>query len=172
MAAHARLKNEFTEEEKYHNLMRWLNYTWSSRRASESNRVATETWKGRTMAFLCYLLAAFVFGCVFAQIPPRKGLFPRKGPVPATCTWRGKTYPEGKFQPSPCESCECEWPGRALCKSVICGPRTCVDAEFRPDQCCLVCPTGKWRINLFCFPSLSPSLCFLWYTTSTKLQAW
>ena len=25
MAAHARLKNEFTEDEKYHNLMRWLN---------------------------------------------------------------------------------------------------------------------------------------------------
>ena len=24
MAAHTRLKNEFTEEEKYHNLMRWL----------------------------------------------------------------------------------------------------------------------------------------------------
>ena len=27
-AAHARLKNEFTEEEKYHNLMRWLNYNF------------------------------------------------------------------------------------------------------------------------------------------------
>ena len=26
MAAHARLKNEFTEDEKYHNLMRWLKY--------------------------------------------------------------------------------------------------------------------------------------------------
>ena len=26
MAAHARLKNEFTEDEKYHNLMRWLIY--------------------------------------------------------------------------------------------------------------------------------------------------
>ena len=26
MAAHARLKNEFTEEEKCHNLMRWLDY--------------------------------------------------------------------------------------------------------------------------------------------------
>ena len=24
MAAHARLKNEFTEDEKYHNLMSWL----------------------------------------------------------------------------------------------------------------------------------------------------
>ena len=24
MAAHVRLKNEFTEGEKYHNLMRWL----------------------------------------------------------------------------------------------------------------------------------------------------
>ena len=24
MAAHARLKNEFTEDEKYHNLMTWL----------------------------------------------------------------------------------------------------------------------------------------------------
>ena len=24
-AAHAHLKNEFTEDEKYHNLMRWLN---------------------------------------------------------------------------------------------------------------------------------------------------
>ena len=24
MAAHARLKNEFTEDQKYHNLMRWL----------------------------------------------------------------------------------------------------------------------------------------------------
>ena len=24
MAAHARLKNKFTEDEKYHNLMRWL----------------------------------------------------------------------------------------------------------------------------------------------------
>ena len=24
MAAHARLKNEFTEDEKYHNVMRWL----------------------------------------------------------------------------------------------------------------------------------------------------
>ena len=24
MAAHARLKNEFTEDEKYHNFMRWL----------------------------------------------------------------------------------------------------------------------------------------------------
>ena len=24
MAAHARLKNEFTEDEKYHNLMAWL----------------------------------------------------------------------------------------------------------------------------------------------------
>ena len=28
MAAHARLKNEFTEDEKYHNHMTWLN--WSS----------------------------------------------------------------------------------------------------------------------------------------------
>ena len=27
MAAHAHLKNEFTEDEKYHNLMTWLNYT-------------------------------------------------------------------------------------------------------------------------------------------------
>ena len=27
MAAYARLKNEFTEDEKYHNLMRWLIYT-------------------------------------------------------------------------------------------------------------------------------------------------
>ena len=27
MVAHARLKNEFTEDEKYHNLMSWLNYT-------------------------------------------------------------------------------------------------------------------------------------------------
>ena len=26
MAAHARLKNELTEDEKYHNLMRWLIY--------------------------------------------------------------------------------------------------------------------------------------------------
>ena len=26
MAAHAHLKNEFTANEKYHNLMRWLNY--------------------------------------------------------------------------------------------------------------------------------------------------
>ena len=26
MAEHVRLKNEFTEDEKYHNLMRWLNY--------------------------------------------------------------------------------------------------------------------------------------------------
>ena len=25
MAAHGHLKNEFTEDEKYHNLMRWLN---------------------------------------------------------------------------------------------------------------------------------------------------
>ena len=24
MSAHARLKNEFTEDEKYHNLLRWL----------------------------------------------------------------------------------------------------------------------------------------------------
>ena len=24
MSAHARLKNEFTEDEKYHNLMQWL----------------------------------------------------------------------------------------------------------------------------------------------------
>ena len=27
MAAHARLKNEFTEDEKCHNLMSWLNKT-------------------------------------------------------------------------------------------------------------------------------------------------
>ena len=26
MAAHARLKNEFTEDEKYYNLMTWLKY--------------------------------------------------------------------------------------------------------------------------------------------------
>ena len=26
MAAHAHLKNEFTEDEKYHNLMNWLKY--------------------------------------------------------------------------------------------------------------------------------------------------
>ena len=26
MAAHARLKNEFTEDEKYNNLMTWLKY--------------------------------------------------------------------------------------------------------------------------------------------------
>ena len=26
MAAHARLKNEFTEDEKFHNLMGWFNY--------------------------------------------------------------------------------------------------------------------------------------------------
>ena len=30
MAAHARLKNEFTEDEKYHNLMRWLKYLCQS----------------------------------------------------------------------------------------------------------------------------------------------
>ena len=29
-AAHSRLKNEFTEDEKYHNLMRWLNYRYDS----------------------------------------------------------------------------------------------------------------------------------------------
>ena len=28
MAAHARLKNEFTEDEKYHNLMSWLVYAY------------------------------------------------------------------------------------------------------------------------------------------------
>ena len=28
MAAHARLKNEFTEDEMYHNLMRWLKYVF------------------------------------------------------------------------------------------------------------------------------------------------
>ena len=26
MAAHARLKNDFTKDEKYHNLMSWLNF--------------------------------------------------------------------------------------------------------------------------------------------------
>ena len=26
MAAHVRLMNEFTEDEKYHNLMSWLNF--------------------------------------------------------------------------------------------------------------------------------------------------
>ena len=30
MAAHARLKNESTEDEKYHNLMSWLNCTFIS----------------------------------------------------------------------------------------------------------------------------------------------
>ena len=30
MAAHARLKNEFAEDEMYHNLMKWLNYPLSS----------------------------------------------------------------------------------------------------------------------------------------------
>ena len=29
MAAHVRLKNEFTEDEKYHNPMRWLIYVSS-----------------------------------------------------------------------------------------------------------------------------------------------
>ena len=29
MAAHALLKNEFTEDEKYHNLKSWLNYLFS-----------------------------------------------------------------------------------------------------------------------------------------------
>ena len=28
MAAHARLKNEFTEDEKYHNLMTWLKFAF------------------------------------------------------------------------------------------------------------------------------------------------
>ena len=28
MATHARLKNELTEDKKYHNLMRLLNYVW------------------------------------------------------------------------------------------------------------------------------------------------
>ena len=28
MAAHARLKNEFTEDEKCHNLMRWLKFSF------------------------------------------------------------------------------------------------------------------------------------------------
>ena len=35
MAAHARLKNEFTEDEKYHNLMAWV--IWGR---SESNEKA------------------------------------------------------------------------------------------------------------------------------------
>ena len=30
MAAHVRLKNEFTEDEKYHNLMRWLIFSVSA----------------------------------------------------------------------------------------------------------------------------------------------
>ena len=30
MAAHARLKNEFTEDEKYHNVMRWLILSFQS----------------------------------------------------------------------------------------------------------------------------------------------
>ena len=32
MAAHACLKNEFTKDEKYHNLMTWLKYSkyWAS----------------------------------------------------------------------------------------------------------------------------------------------
>ena len=35
MAAHARLKNEFTEDEKYHNIMSWLNFiTLMNTRAS------------------------------------------------------------------------------------------------------------------------------------------
>ena len=35
MAVHACLKNEFTEDEKYHNLMRWLKYAYLSGDSSE-----------------------------------------------------------------------------------------------------------------------------------------
>ena len=31
MAAHAHLKNEFTEDKKYHNLMTWLNYIFGQK---------------------------------------------------------------------------------------------------------------------------------------------
>ena len=31
MAVHARLKNEFTEDEKCHNLMRWLDFSVGAR---------------------------------------------------------------------------------------------------------------------------------------------
>ena len=42
MAAHARLKNEFTEDEKYHNLMRWLNCIFTSFQCKRLTEVGEE----------------------------------------------------------------------------------------------------------------------------------
>ena len=39
MAAHVRLKNEFTEDEKYHNLMKWLIYFVQGTMSSDKNEL-------------------------------------------------------------------------------------------------------------------------------------
>ena len=98
--------------------------------------------KEGTMVLSSYFVTLIILVGVFARVPPPQ----RKPDVrTSTCSWRGNSYPldrEGKFRPSPCLACKCD-KGRAVCRSVKCGPRTCVDAEFDPNQCCLVCPTGK-----------------------------
>ena len=89
MAAHARLKNEFTEGEKYHDLMRWLNLVvlfyisaligsvFSSNQEPAYANLRMFQALGFTIAyvyskFLCeyfklYIAAGFVVGAVILQ---------------------------------------------------------------------------------------------------------
>ena len=43
MAAYARLKNEFTEDEKFHNLMTWLNQVYSNLSTINTLLTGTDT---------------------------------------------------------------------------------------------------------------------------------
>ena len=80
MAAYARLKNEFTEDEKYHNLMTWLNYTfhlWSTKSAPDwKKRLKRRRTEGVFMSncgrvsirgVFCILTIGFIFGLWIAQ---------------------------------------------------------------------------------------------------------
>ncbi|XP_005106989.1 von Willebrand factor C domain-containing protein 2-like [Aplysia californica] len=59
------------------------------------------------------------------------------------CERNGVMYKPGeKFSPSPCEFCHCQDNGQAMCAIQDCAFPPCVDAVFKPDQCCPVCPNG------------------------------
>ena len=66
MAVHACLKNDFMEEEKYHNLMRWLICQWLQYLTViycwKLKPLSNTTFHWQTSQFTCTLLAVLAFG--------------------------------------------------------------------------------------------------------------
>nr|XP_022325732.1 von Willebrand factor C domain-containing protein 2-like [Crassostrea virginica] len=70
------------------------------------------------------------------------GLSPTLATTPGGCLYRGKFYPVGSFQLSPCEPCHCTSSGQAYCEVVDCFFIQCVDYVHDKNHCCPVCPNG------------------------------